>query len=170
MVVTLSLPPYAYVPGHWPHPTRDAAGHGHGQASDSGDVTPITEPWWNDARFRRGITLFDAGYYWEAHEVWEGLWIAAGRRGPVADLVGAFIKIAAAGVKLRQHRRASAAKLGARARDGLASLPENFDHERVAALLDETAAPRVTVGPPTAAVQVVFTTSLHHIVRQVGGT
>ena len=38
-------------------------------------------------------------YYWEAHEVWESLWHAAGRRGPVADFLKGLIKLAAAGVK-----------------------------------------------------------------------
>ena len=31
--------------------------------------------------------LFNAGYYWEAHEVWEGLWHAYGRRGATADVL-----------------------------------------------------------------------------------
>ena len=31
--------------------------------------------------FVRGAELFNAGYYWEAHEVWEGLWHADGPPG-----------------------------------------------------------------------------------------
>jgi uncharacterized protein len=48
------------------------------------------------------VQLFNAGYYWEAHEVWEGLWHAHGRRGATADLLRALIKLAAAGVKVRE--------------------------------------------------------------------
>jgi predicted metal-dependent hydrolase len=48
------------------------------------------------------VALFNAGYYWEAHEVWEGLWHAHGRRGPTADVLKGLIKLAAAGVKVRQ--------------------------------------------------------------------
>jgi uncharacterized protein len=55
-------------------------------------------------RFLRGVELFNAGYYWEAHEVWEGLWHAEGRRGPTADVLKALIKLAAAGVKVREGR------------------------------------------------------------------
>ena len=46
-----------------------------------------------------GIDLFNAGYYWESHVAWESLWLAAGRQGPVADLLKGLIKLAAAGVK-----------------------------------------------------------------------
>jgi predicted metal-dependent hydrolase len=52
----------------------------------------------------RGIELFNAGYYWEAHEAWEVLWHAYGRRGALADVVRALIKLAAAGVKAREGR------------------------------------------------------------------
>jgi predicted metal-dependent hydrolase len=54
------------------------------------------------ATFLRGVALFNAGYYWEAHEVWEGLWHAYGRRGVWADVIKALIKLAAAGVKVRE--------------------------------------------------------------------
>src|SRR5262249_23073005 len=39
--------------------------------------------------------------YWEAHEVWEGLWQACGRRGVTADFLKGLIRLAAAGVKAR---------------------------------------------------------------------
>jgi hypothetical protein len=52
----------------------------------------------------RGLALFNAGYYWEAHEAWESLWHAHGRRGETADLLKGLIKLAAAGVKIREGR------------------------------------------------------------------
>jgi hypothetical protein len=48
-----------------------------------------------------GLDLFNHGYYWEAHEAWEGLWHACGRRGRTADFLKGLIKLAAAGVKAR---------------------------------------------------------------------
>ena len=54
------------------------------------------------ADFAYGCDLFDARYYWEAHEVWEAVWVAAGRRGPAADFLKGLIKLAAAGVKCRE--------------------------------------------------------------------
>ena len=56
----------------------------------------------DSAPFRRGVALFNAGYYWEAHDAWESLWHAHGRRGVVADVIKALIKLAAAGVKARE--------------------------------------------------------------------
>jgi hypothetical protein len=43
--------------------------------------------------------LFNRGYYWESHVVWENLWLACGRKGMAADFLKGLIKLAAAGVK-----------------------------------------------------------------------
>src|SRR5207248_11542283 len=50
-----------------------------------------------------GIDLFNHGYYWEAHEVWEGLWHACGRAGILGDMLKGLIQLTAAGVKVRQR-------------------------------------------------------------------
>ena len=60
--------------------------------------------WRNNKAWLWAIDLFNQGFYWEAHEAWEGLWHAAGRRGPTADLLKGLIKLAAAGVKARECR------------------------------------------------------------------
>ena len=51
----------------------------------------------------RGRALFNARLFWEAHEAWERLWHAHGRRGPTADLLKALIKLAAAGARAQAH-------------------------------------------------------------------
>ncbi len=58
----VAFPSYAYVPGKTPHPVRDPEGHMRGGEPVGG--------------FLRGIDLYHAGYLWEAHEAWEGLWKA----------------------------------------------------------------------------------------------
>lgn len=89
------LPPYAFVAPHWPRPPREP---------DPGPLAPLDPARWRASReYLRGVDLFNHGYYWEAHEAWEGLWHAAGRRGPVAELLKGLIKLAAAGVKARQR-------------------------------------------------------------------
>jgi predicted metal-dependent hydrolase len=94
------LPPYTYVPGQTPHPRSDPAGHLYGQAPEQ--PAPLDPQHWHSCRtYLRGVDLFNAGYFWEAHEVWESLWHAAGRRGTTADFLKGLIKLAAAGVKLR---------------------------------------------------------------------
>ena len=100
----LPLPPYSYVPGKFPHPISDPAGHSHGQQL----IPPLTsgEHWSMSLAYRYGIDLFNHGYYWEAHEAWESLWHAVGRQGTDADFLKGLIKLAATGVKLREGNAA----------------------------------------------------------------
>lgn len=99
------LPPYSYVPGGpWPHPVSGEDGHMRGNAKELA-VDICTDDVAKIERFRYACRLFHQGYYWEAHEAWEGLWMAEGRRGPVADTLRGLIKLAAAGVKVRQGQR-----------------------------------------------------------------
>ena len=95
-------PPYTFIPGGiHPHPTSDPLGHSFGRHDPR--PAPLEPSRWRESPvFVRGLALFNAGYYWEAHEGWEDLWHASGRQGPTADLLKALIKIAAAGVKVRQ--------------------------------------------------------------------
>src|SRR5689334_23294646 len=89
------LPPYGFVPGRFPHPTRDPEGHSHGQAPPPAD--PLDPGRWAGCRdYLLGLDLFNHGYYWEAHEAWERLWNAAGRHGATAELLQGLIKLAAA--------------------------------------------------------------------------
>lgn len=109
------LPPYAHVPGRTPHPVSDPAGH---MAGRQPAPLPPLDPgqWYRSAAYLAGIDLFNYGYYWEAHEAWEGLWHAAGRKGTTADFLKGLIKLAAAGVKhgagrpdgVRSHARRAA--------------------------------------------------------------
>lgn len=95
-------PPYSYVPGGpWPHPIREPGGHSYGHRSEPVPAVE-SDDWRESAAYLRGVDLFNDGYYWEAHEAWESLWHALGRRGPRADLIKALIKLAAAGVKVRE--------------------------------------------------------------------
>ena len=86
------LPIHAYIPGGpFPRPLPSPA------------PGPIYEADWSTSpEYLHGFDLFNLGCYWEAHEVWEGLWHAHGRIGPIADLLKGLIKLAAAGVKVRQ--------------------------------------------------------------------
>ena len=95
-----ALPPYTYTPGVTPHPIRDPAGHSHGFPAH--DVVVDAASVDRCCEFRRGIELFQHGFYWEAHEAWEAVWHALARTGPAADFLKGLIKLAAAGVKARE--------------------------------------------------------------------
>lgn len=115
-----NFPSCTHIPGRTPRPPRDAASHFFDRFSE--DAASLHSDRWRSLRpYLWGIDLFNAGYYWEAHETWEGLWIAAGRRGATAEFFQGLIKLAAAGVKLREgnlrgaqrHLRRAAELLGA---------------------------------------------------------
>lgn len=93
------LPAYAFVPGLSLHP-RKPGGHAHGQPEEEAAILHPDRP--RDCRtYLRGLDLFNHGYYWEAHEAWEALWRDAQEPAPKALLQG-LIRLAAAGIKLRQ--------------------------------------------------------------------
>jgi hypothetical protein len=120
------FPPYSYVPGgRWPHPKSDPAGHSFGKsefAAGSGE-------WLTSSLFQEATELFNNGFYWEAHEAWETLWHAAGRKGPVADFLKALIKMAAAGVKVREGRLEGVRTHAMRAAAIFRQLPESASAE-----------------------------------------
>lgn len=95
-----ALPPYAYVPGQHPHPVRDPRGHSFGLRPEDQEP-PDPQRWRACGNYLYGIDLFNRGYYWEAHEVWEGLWTACGRRGAAGAFFQGLIALAAAGLKVR---------------------------------------------------------------------
>jgi uncharacterized protein len=152
------LPLYTYVPGGpWPHPNRAKEAGGDRDTWPVGDMadSPI---------FRRGMELFDAGYYWEAHEAWEVLWHAAGRRGATADVLRGLIKLAAAGIKVRERRepgvrtharRAAECFAAARRQGGVHQLGLDLDLwiDRARAIAET---PPGDPGPPDAPVTRVF--------------
>ncbi len=151
--MTPPIPARAYLPGASVRPVAEPR---TGEPLDP-------ERWRSCVAYVHGLALFDRGYYWEAHECWEELWILAGRTGPVAELLRGLIQLAAAGVKLRQGRTAGATALAARARghfahaQGEAPVLAGFDLtnlvEAAAWVIRE--APRWR-GDPLAAVEVVF--------------
>jgi uncharacterized protein len=96
-----ALPAYSFVPGQFPHPHSDADGHRFGSGLPPADAVD-PDRWASSRHYLLGIDLFNCGYYWEAHEIWEAAWNASGRAGPVANVLKALIQLAVVGVKARQ--------------------------------------------------------------------
>jgi hypothetical protein len=79
--------------------------------------TPPLEPREIDRLFRDGVSLFNGGRYWHAHEAWETLWRAA--PDDERDFYQGLIQIAAGLLHLqRRNARGARNKLG----EGLARL------------------------------------------------
>lgn len=81
-----------------PHPRAGGACAPVGR----GPIDCSRETWPACPEYLYGIDLFNAEFYWEAHEAWEFAWNALGRSGAEADFLKALIKLAAAGVKDRE--------------------------------------------------------------------
>lgn len=103
------FPAYAYLPGRYPHPVRHPLGHSYQSAE------PSTEGALDSEAFRWGIDLFNHGYYWEAHEAWEGLWQEAIDTPQHRLLYKGLILLAASGVKVREGKAQAARRHSARA-------------------------------------------------------
>jgi len=107
-----SFPAYAYLPGRQPHPVRDPAGHSYRHV----DALPVAAETSLDSDiFLWGLDLFNHGYYWEAHEAWEGLWQVVDRDGPLHMFFKGLILLSAAGVKIREGKHAAAMRHAGRA-------------------------------------------------------
>jgi uncharacterized protein len=124
------LPPYTYVPGVNPHPMSDERGHSYGHQEPRPE--PLDEATYGtNATYLFAIDLFNHGYYWEAHEAWESLWHVAGRTGPTADFLKGLIKLAAAGVKLKEGRVEGVRRHAARAVELLSNARCGFRREMI---------------------------------------
>jgi hypothetical protein len=65
------------------------------------------------------VDLLNHGYWWEAHEALEALWVAAGRHTPEGRFLQGLIQLGVAMLKRHQHMQGAARRL---ASDGLAKL------------------------------------------------
>ena len=73
---------------------------------------PLTpESWVSNRDFLFGVDLFNAGYFWEAHAIWERLWALEETSPEIRRFLRALIQTAAACLKVRQGQTAGARKL-----------------------------------------------------------
>ena len=106
-----SLPPYAFLPGRDPHPTRDPAGHSFGQ-HDAPPPFFSAERWRECDPYLWGADLYNEGFLWEAHEAWESLWhVAKPRDATQASFLQGLIQTAAAWLKIPMGQPAGVERL-----------------------------------------------------------
>ena len=82
--------------------------------------------------FRAGLAYFEAGYFWECHEVLEAVWMAAPNPSPERAFVQAIIQLANARLKLAMGQPNATRRLCAIVDDLLADLPQVVMGQRVA--------------------------------------
>jgi hypothetical protein len=123
---TRPFPTYRYVPGVHPHPTRDPRAHSYEPNPTLHRHAPWQPEQWRTLEdWLYGIDLFNAHYFWEAHEAWEGLWAAMPRDSESALLLQGLIQIAAALLKAHIGTLAGVQVLSA---EGLGKLAPVAEH------------------------------------------
>jgi uncharacterized protein len=75
------------------------------------------------ARFLEGVALFNKGYYWEAHEVWEDVW--RNEEDDVKTFAQGFVQIAAANSFVNLAKLASAKYLFEKALEKFRQFPSS---------------------------------------------
>lgn len=116
------LPTAAYVPGRTRRPEPEGTGAHAPHASHAADGGPAgpADGLAESLGFRFGVDLFNHGFYWEAHEEWETLWLPIPRGSLDAALLQGLIQGAAALLKLRTGAAGPARTIWARGRARLA--------------------------------------------------
>lgn len=89
-------PDWAYVPGQTPRHPDGLFDPIRGTVTDADPMT--------SAAWRVGLAFLRDGYFWEAHEVLEPVWMACPAGSPDRALVQALIQLANAGLKRRMGR------------------------------------------------------------------
>ncbi|HED65290.1 MAG TPA: DUF309 domain-containing protein [Planctomycetes bacterium] len=105
------LPPYRFLPGRDPHPTRDPAGHSYGRGETAASYVKA-EDWDSNEDYLFGVDLYNEGFLWEAHEAWEGIWMAARGDELQATFLQGLIQCAAACLKIRMEQPRGLERLG----------------------------------------------------------
>jgi hypothetical protein len=91
------LPETRYQPGRTARSVRDRS---RVWLEDLPAPDPLGENTWKQCRhYLYAVDLFNFGYWWEAHEVLEGLWVAQGRKGDIALFLQGLIQVSAALLK-----------------------------------------------------------------------
>lgn len=134
-----AFPPYRFVPGKAPHPTRDPEGHSWNQQP----VPPATfdaGQWQTSEEYLYGIDLFNYGYWWEAHEALEAIWVAAGRNTETGLFIQGLIQVAVAHLKRLQGFNDVAKRMATDGLDKMKRIKGNYMGIDVAAFRNDVQA------------------------------
>ncbi len=108
-----SWPTHAYIPGQTPRHPDGCFDALRNTARPGSTVAELADC----AAFRTGLRYIDAGFYWEAHELLEPVWMALPKAGADRRLVQGLIQLANGFLKLRMDRANAALRLARIARD-----------------------------------------------------
>ena len=100
-------PTHAYVPGKTARHAEDA----FEEITETAQLGMSPETLAQSAAFRHGLLYLDAGFYWEAHEAFEPVWMALDENSQERKFVQGLIQIANGLLKVEMGRPRAAARL-----------------------------------------------------------
>ena len=103
LLPTIELPSYTYATSQGlPHPYRDPRGHSHGKKGRT--PPPLNAARWAESRaYLMALDHFNHGYYWESHDAWDRLHRVADPDSLAGRFLKGMLKMAAAGLKVREQ-------------------------------------------------------------------
>lgn len=134
----IDLPEFRYIPGHKLKQRSSAKGAHLPELPPP--VLLSAQSWQGSAHYRYAIDLFNYGYWWEAHEVLEGLWVLAKRETPIGIFLQGLIQISAALLKESQSLHEPALSLAAKGFPKIRTKSGLFLGLELESFLDETEA------------------------------
>lgn len=133
---TRPFPSYRFLPGRTPHPRRDPSGHSYGQPEPHPPAF-ASDLWHQSESYLHGIDLYNYGYWWECHEIFEGLWHAMGHRTQEGQFLQALIQVAAANLKWLLGALGPAGTLSQSGLEKLRKVPPVYMGVNVAVFADD---------------------------------
>lgn len=126
-VSEIPLPEEAHVPGRNARPDPVFLE----EICDKANAVTTEAAGGNNLPWVYGIRLFNEGFYWEAHEVWEAVWMNAPPNSREKHFVQGLIHFANGLLKIRMERPAAARRLFELAGESIASaIPQQDRAER----------------------------------------
>ncbi len=110
---TMRLPNYAYIPGQNERHPEDAFDELRRTAVQGQTADQLAQC----EAFQAGLRFLDAGYYWEAHEVLEPVWMVLPQDSMERRFVQGLIQLANGCLKVRMNKPKAALRLVEQARD-----------------------------------------------------
>lgn len=128
------LPRYTHIPGAGtPHPFRDPRGHSHNRRPVPAKC--LRDEFWAENRcYLLGLDLFNLGFYWEAHDEWDRLLRVTNQESLAGMFLKGLVKMAAAGVKVREESIHGVRRHAASAGEVFADVAAESDQDRFCGL------------------------------------
>ncbi|MCI4666195.1 MAG: DUF309 domain-containing protein [Neomegalonema sp.] len=112
---SLALPDTPHLPGCTPRPPEETFAIYLDGLEDTLSPRDLT----STPAFKAGLEAFSRRYYWEAHELWEAVWIRLPPNSAERLLLRGLIQLANAGLKRRMGRTSAASRILALADEAL---------------------------------------------------